>query len=61
MKQLECNLLFRWFFGLSDSEPVWHHAVFGNIRNQLLIGAVAREFFALIVQQARAKKLLSDE
>lgn len=61
MEQLEYNLLFRWFVGLSASEPVWHHAVFSKNRNRLLNGAVAEEFFSLIVQQARAKKLLSDE
>jgi transposase len=61
MEQLEYNLLFRWFVGLSVDEPVWHHAVFSKNRNRLLNGAVAEEFFSLIVQQARAKKLLSDE
>lgn len=61
MEQLEYNLLFRWFVGLSASEPVWHHAVFSKNRNRLLNGAVAEEFFSLIVQQARARKLLSDE
>jgi len=24
MEQLEYNLLFRWFVGLSANEPVWH-------------------------------------
>jgi transposase len=61
MEQLEYNLLFRWFVGLSANEPVWHHAVFSKNRNRLLNGAVAEEFFSLIVQQARARKLLSDE
>jgi transposase len=61
MEQLEYNLLFRWFVGLSANEPVWHHTVFSKNRDRLLDGAVAEEFFSLIVQQARAKKLLSDE
>jgi transposase len=61
MEQLEYNLLFRWFVGLSASEPVWHATVFTKNRDRLLEGAVAEEFFSLIVQQARAKKLLSDE
>src|SRR6266480_1105209 len=61
MEQLEYNLLFRWFVGLSANEPVWHHTVFSKNRDRLLDGAVADEFFTLIVQQARAKKLLSDE
>src|SRR5215469_3888993 len=61
MEQLEYNLLFRWFVGLSANEPVWHPTVFTKNRDRLLEGAVAEEFFSLIVEQARKKKLLSDE
>src|SRR5947209_12828072 len=61
MEQLEYNLLFRWFVGLSASDPVWHPTVFSKNRDRLLEGAVAEEFFSLVVQQAREKKLLSDE
>ena len=61
MEQLEYNLLFRWFVGLSVSEPVWHPTVFTKNRDRLLEGAVAEQFFSLIVRQARGKKLLSDE
>jgi transposase len=61
MEQLEYNLLFRWFVGLSANEAVWHATVFTKNRDRLLEGAVAEEFFSLIVEQARAKKLLSDE
>jgi len=61
MEQLEYNLLFRWFVGISASEPVWHPTVFSKNRDRLLEGAVAEEFFSHIVEQARAKKLLSDE
>jgi transposase len=61
IEQLRYNLLFRWFVGLSPDEPVWHHTVFSKNRDRLLEGVVAEEFFSLIVEQARAKKLLSDE
>jgi transposase len=61
MEQLEYNLLFRWFVGLSANEPVWHPTVFTKNRDRLLEGAVAEEFFSLIVSQARQKRLLSDE
>ena len=50
MEQLEYNLLFRWFVGLSASEPVWHPTVFSKNRDRLLEGAVAEEFFSLIVR-----------
>jgi transposase len=61
MEQLEYNLLFRWFVGLSASDPVWHPTVFSKNRDRLLKGVVADELFSLIVQQARSEKLLSDE
>jgi IS5 family transposase len=61
MEQMEYNLLFRWFVGLSANEPVWHPTVFTKNRDRLLEGAVAEEFFSLILEQARARKLLSDE
>lgn len=61
MEQLEYNLLFRWFVGMSASDPVWHATVFSKNRDRLLEGAVAEEFFSLVVAQARTKKLLSDE
>jgi transposase len=61
MEQMQYNLLFRWFVGLSVSEPVWHPTVFTKNRDRLLDGAVAEEFFNRIVEQARSRKLLSDE
>jgi transposase len=35
IKQLEYNLLFRWFVGLSANEPVWHPTVFTKNRDLL--------------------------
>jgi transposase len=61
MEQLEYNLLFRWFVGLSANDPVWHPTVFTKNRDRLLEGAVAEEFFSLVVHQARQKRLLSDD
>jgi transposase len=61
MEQLEYNLLFRWFVGLSANEPVWHPTVFTKNRDRLLEGAVAEEFFSIVVHQARQKRLLSDD
>ena len=58
MEQLEYNLLFRWFVGLSANEPVWHPTVFSKNRDRLLEGAVAEQFFSLIVQQARSTTVL---
>jgi transposase len=61
VEQLEYNLLFRWFVGLNMGEPAWNHAVFSKNRERLLAGDIAQEFFACVVEQARALRLLSDE
>lgn len=61
MEQLAYNLLFRWFVGLSMNEGVWNHAVFSKNRERLLAGKIAQEFFTVVVEQARAMRLLSDE
>lgn len=61
MEQLAYNLLFRWFVGLSASDPVWHATVFSKNRDRLLEGVVADEFFSRVVEQAREDQLLSDE
>src|SRR5438477_6850070 len=61
MEQLEYNLLFRWFVGLNMDEPVWDVTVFTKSRERLLKADVARKFFELVVQQAQALDLMSDE
>ena len=61
MEQMQYSLLFRWFVGLSASEPAWHATVFTKNRDRLLEGAVAEEFFSRIIDQARSRRLLSDE
>jgi transposase len=61
MEQLNYNLLFRWFVGLSMDEPVWDVTVFTKNRERLVKAEVARKFFALVVQQAQALDLMSDE
>ncbi len=43
------------------NEAVWNHAVFSKNRERLLAGEIAREFFAVVIEQARAMRLLSDE
>lgn len=61
MEQLEYNLLFRWFVGLNMDEAVWVPTVFTKNRDRLLEGDVAEKFFQLVLTQARAADLLSDE
>ncbi len=61
VEQMEYNLLFRWFVGLSMDQPVWDATSFTKNRERLLSGEVAQEFFAAVVAAARKLRLLSDE
>jgi transposase len=61
MEQLNYNLLFRWFVGLQMDDEVWDATVFSKNRQRLLDGEVAQAFFALVMEQAKVKGLLSNE
>ena len=59
MEELDFNLLYRWFVGLSMDDEVWDHSTFSKNRDRLLLHDVADRFFEAIRDQAAAKKLLS--
>jgi len=61
MEQLDYNLLFRWFVGLSMDDKVWDATVFSKNRERLLEGDIAKAFFERVLSHARAQHLLSDE
>jgi transposase len=61
MEQLDYNLLFRWFVGLSVDEPVWDATVFSKNRDRLLQGDIAAAFLAAVLTLAEVKQLLSTE
>ena len=61
MEQLSYNMLFRWFVGLNMDDMVWDATTFSKNRDRLLTGEIAEEFFAAVLDVARAKELLSDE
>jgi hypothetical protein len=61
MEQLDYNLLFRWFVGLGIDDPVWVPTVFSKNRERLMAGQVAKTFFDEILEQARSRRLLSEE
>jgi transposase len=61
MEQLDYNLLFRWFVGLSMDDAVWDATVFSKNRDRLLEGDIGRAFFERVLCHARAQRLLSDE
>lgn len=61
MEQLEYNLLFRWFVGLSIDEPVWVPTVFSKNRDRLLTTEIARKLMAAILAHEKVAPLLSDD
>jgi hypothetical protein len=61
MEQLNYNLLFRWFVGLSPDDPVWDATTFTKNRDRLQRGDVFRKFMERLLDHPRVKPLLSDE
>ena len=61
MEELNYNLLFRWFVGLSMDEEVWDVTVFSKNRKRLLEGDIAQAFFEKVLEQAKAQGLLSSD
>ena len=61
MEQLDYNLLFRWFVGLSADDSVWDATVFCKNRDRLLDGDIAAKFFTSVLNLPQVSKLLSSE
>jgi len=61
MEQLDYNLLFRWFVGLSADDPVWDATVFCKNRDRLLDGDIAAKFMTGVLNLPQVRKLLSSE
>jgi len=60
-EQLDYNLLFRWFVGLSMDEKIWNHSVYSKNRDRLLQSDIAVHFLRSICDQAEQAGLLSDD
>jgi transposase len=61
MEQLDYNLLYRWFVGLGVDDAVWDHSTFSKNRDRLLDADVAGKFLAAVLDNAKVKRLLSEE
>jgi transposase len=61
VEQLDYNLLFRWFVGLSIDEPTWDASSFSKNRERLLEADVGKRLFAQTAELARRAKLVSSE
>lgn len=53
MEQLDYNLLFRWFVGMSMDEEVWVPTVFTKNRDRLLKHSIAQSFFDQVLKLAQ--------
>jgi transposase len=61
MEQIDYNLLFRWFVGLSIDDEVWDTTVFTKNRDRLLEAEVAQEFLCALLSLPKVKHLLSSD
>ena len=61
MEQLDYNLLYRWFVGLTPDDEVWVPTVFTKNRDRLLAGNIAEAFFNAVLVLANEHRLLSDD
>jgi transposase len=61
MEQLDYNLLYRWFVGLSPDDPVWDPTTFTKNRDRLQNGDVFTKFMTRLLNHPQVKPLLSDE
>lgn len=60
-EQLRYNLLFRWFLDLDMLGAAFDHSTFSKNQERLLAHDAAGQFFAVVVAQARAAGLMSED
>jgi transposase len=61
MEQLDYNLLYRWFVGLSPDDRVWDATTFTKNRDRLAAGQVFEKFMAALLDHPEVKPLLSND
>lgn len=61
VEQLQYNMLFRWFVGMSGTEAPWDASTYAKNRERFLGGDVAAAFFDKVLGKADAAGLTSDE
>lgn len=60
-ESLSYNMLYRWFVGLGLDKAPWDHSTYTKNRDRLIEHEVVRELFEAVLDQARARHLLSAE
>ncbi|WP_416207398.1 IS5 family transposase [Oceanobacter antarcticus] len=61
VEQIQYNMLYRWFVGLSIDDPVRDHSTFSVNRDRLIHHNVSTELFAEVVASAQKQQLLSND
>jgi len=61
MEQINYNLLFRWFCGLSPDATVWDATTFTKNRERLQQGDVFERFMTALLRHPKVEPLLSNE
>ena len=61
MEQLNYNLLYRWFVGLSPDDAVWDPTTFTKNSERLQAGEVFEKFMTRLLNHPQVKPLLSDQ
>lgn len=61
VEQIDYNLLFRWFVGLSMDAVVWHPTTFTKNRDRAISDGILDLFFTEVVGVAAAHRLISRE
>jgi transposase len=61
MEQLDYNLLYRWFVGLSPDDAVWDATTFTKNRERLQAGDIFNRFMETLLNHREVRSLLSDE
>jgi transposase len=61
MEQMDYNLMFRWFAGLSMHAPIWGVTVFTKNRERLEEGDIAAKFLCAVLNQPRVTALLLED
>jgi transposase len=61
VEQIDYNILFRWFVGLSKDDQVWDASTFSKNRERLFDADVAQAFLSHLMALPQVKGLLSSE
>ena len=60
-ERLQYDLLFKWFLDLNIIAPAFDASTFSKNKERLLEHGVAREFLGVVLEEARRRRLLSED